>query len=394
MSSSLTKTFYSLGLLNVFLITSYACNLLGFGYILGYALIAVLILNVQFIKDNLDLNFFILTVYCISYGIAYSFNPVDGLQLIMVYLLTPPFLYLWGKYFVTRLKNRTQIYLFLIFLGLATSIPGILSVTANLLEGGFDQATRTITYFWTDEPISATGMAAMFVLNMCIPAILLTSDVTLSRLYKIILVAIYILSLFCIIRLGSRTQLVISLITFLIGIILLVPKQSLRKNISLFILLVIAIFLVFRNVSFDWDADWLSSFAGRMDNRAGNDIATGGGRTERWINSIENIIDKPFGWSLSEFGYSHNLWLDVSRVGGVISMTLLLIFTIRSYFTIRTAIKVNRDIFAFQILIVSYAISFFLLFMVEPVVEGSFYLLVLFCLFLGIVKKSSTYFSE
>ena len=59
-------------------------------------------------------------------------------------------------------------------------------------------------------------------------------------------------------------------------------------------------FYIYKNVSFDLNADWLSTFAGRMEGGSG-EVASGGGRTERWVKSIEYIFEKPLGWSLDEF---------------------------------------------------------------------------------------------
>lgn len=242
--------------------------------------------------------------------------------------------------------------------------------------------------FWGTEAKNATGMAAPFILNMCIPAILLAHFKKLSIIVKVTMIIVFVLTMVCVLRLGSRTQLVIFLMTFLFTLFYMVPRQTLKQNIILFLVLVIGIYFVFRNVSFDLDQDWLTSFAGRMQqNNGSSDIASGGGRTDRWVKSFENIFKKPFGWEVEEFGYSHNLWFDTLRVGGIISFIILIIFSWKSFIKILTVIKSAPTNIPFNILIFSYFVAFNLLFMVEPILDGSFQIFTFFCLFMGVITK-------
>ena len=362
-------------------------NPLNYGIYIGYLLIIWIVLKSDFLKKNLDFDFLFLFVFSTCYALFYCFNPVAGLQYAAVYMFTPPFLYLIGKYLAQKSTSTDQLFYVLISIGLVLSIAPLISVLLDLMTGGFLQANRSIPMFWGGEPKNATGMAAPLVLNMCIPAILLASYKKMGKIFKILLIAVFILSLLCVLRLGSRTQLVIVLFTFLIALATLVPKQSLKQNVMLFSMLAIGVYLVFRNVSFDLDSDWATSFAGRMENNGAQDIASGGGRTDRWVKSLENFYKKPFGWDVDDFGFSHNLWFDVMRVGGSLTFVLLVSHSIRSYLLVKKAIKANSKAIAMNMLLFTYFIAFMLLFMVEPIVDGSFYLFVLFCAYLGIVNK-------
>lgn len=379
-----------IGFINLILLLGYILNPLSLGFLIGYLLTPLIYFHSGFIKKNLDFNYFLLLFFCLTYSLAYSFDPIGGLQLIALYLFIPPALYLWGKFITASLREPEDLYYLLVLFGVILSLPALISVMLNIIEGGFRQSSRSIPLFWSTEPINATGMAAMFLLNMCIPSILLTCFNRLSLLFKGILAIIFVLSILCILRLGSRTQIVIMLATTLASIIILIPRQSSQRNAILFIGLGLITFLLFRNITFDWDADWLSSFAGRMEKNGGNDIATGGGRTDRWTKSIYNIFEKPMGWNLNEFGYSHNLWFDVLRVGGIVSFALLIIWGFQCFNIFRTAYRANPNLLYFNVLILNYSLAFLLLFMVEPIIDGSFYLLAISCLFFGILKKYST----
>ena len=134
------------------------------------------------------------------------------------------------------------------------------------------------------------------------------------------------------------------------------------------------------------NADWLTTFAGRMSGGVG-EVASGGGRTERWAKSFEYLFIHPLGWNLKEFGYSHNMWLDVLRVSGIIPFVLLIIYSIKSFFQVKRAIAISKENVLLNGQILFYAIAFFLLFMVEPIFEGLFSLFVVFCLYKGILNK-------
>jgi hypothetical protein len=102
---------------------------------------------------------------------------------------------------------------------------------------------------------------------------------------------------------------------------------------------------------------------------------------------MENIFSKPFGWELEEFGFSHNLWLDVARFGGIIPFSLLLILTYRSVRIFIRTIKANNQSLLLNTVLICYLLALFLIFMVEPIMEGLFFLFSIYCLFTGMSKK-------
>lgn len=376
-----------IGFISFFLLLAYVTNILGLGLYIGYLLIIYILLKKSFIKENLDTEFFILFLFSGVYGLFYSLDPAAGIQYIFIYSFTPPALYLWGKFLLSKIQNQIQFFYLLIVMGVIFSIPPLISVFLDILKGGFAQGNRSIPMFWNDLPVNATGMAAPFLFNMCIPAVLLAYFKRFSLPLKFFLAIIYIITLMCVLRLGSRTQLVITLSTFFITLIYLVPKQSAKTNIGLFILLAFGVHLVFRNVSFDLNADWMTSFAGRIEQGGAAEVASGGGRTERWVKSIEYIVEKPLGWEVTEFGYSHNLWLDTLRAGSVISLILLLIFSFRSFIIVKKIVRSNSTLRFNNVIVFSYFLAFNLLFLVEPIIDGSFFIFVSFCLFIGLLKN-------
>ena len=376
-----------LGIINLVLLFGYLTNVLNYGYLIGYLLVLKIILYKSFVRNYMDSDFVLLFFFSITYGLFYSYNPVGGNQYIFIYMFTPPFLYLWGKYLIYRTTNPDQLIYIFLCIGAIYSLPALISVLLNIREGGFSQADRNIPMLWSSHDINATRMAIMLVFNMCIPAILLAAFKKFNLITKACLTLLFILSFLCVLRLGSRTQLVVVLFTFLATLFYVSPKQTIKQNMTLFTILLLFGFYVFRNVSFDLNQDWLTSFAGRMENHGGEDIATGGGRTERWYKSLQNIIYKPLGWNISEFGYSHNLWLDAARAGGVISFFLLIIYWIKSFVNAKKTMALEPYNLPFNTTVLVYFTAFFLQFMVEPILDGAFIFFSFFCICNGAINQ-------
>jgi Na+/melibiose symporter-like transporter len=113
---------------------------------------------------------------------------------------------------------------------------------------------------------------------------------------------------------------------------------------------------------------------------------SGSGRINIWLMSIGNVISRPAGWSDSEVLYAHNLWLDVSKVAGILPFLSLCIFTISSIILVYNIIKKSQENHFFNIIILSYFIGFMAVFFVEPIMEGLFPLFLIFCIFIGILS--------
>lgn len=369
-----------------FLFIIYLINPFDLGYLVGYLIFALLIFKGKFLKENFDLDTFILTLFSLIYAGFYALEPEFGLQFILIYGVFPPIFYLLGKLLCSKVSNENTLFKSLFFVGFFLSFSALVSVLFDIAQNGFGQINRSLPMLWSDDLVSATVMGSFFTLNMCIPAILIVHQIKLSAILRSLMILVFILSIMCVLRIGTRTQIVISLFTLFISLIYIVPRQSLKKNVLLFSSFAIGLFFIFQNVQIDLSSDVLSAFADRMDG-SGSDIASGGGRSSRWIKSLENLFVKPLGWSVEEFGYSHNLWLDVLRASGVIPFVLIIIYFIRASLKIKRITSLNNQMLSFFNQIRMYCIALFLLFMVEPILEGMYPTFIVFCFLIGVITK-------
>lgn len=382
--------FLLIGLLFIFLINPFEK-----GYLAGYLLTALIYLKKDFLLKSLDLDYVMLLVFSIVYALTFAFTmkPGQGMQDILFYGFFPCTFYLIGKYLAQKNIPHKGLFYLLFAIGFIFSFSALISVLLNLKSGGFVQFERSIPMFWNGKIVSATLMGAYLTFNMCIPAILISKGGKLNMPFKITASLIFIVTLLCVFRLGSRTQLVITAATILFSLLFVIPNQSIKANLKLLVILGLGAVFIMNFFSFDLEADYLSTLGQRLQEGSDNS-GSAGGRTERWAKSLENLFTKPFGWSLNEFGYSHNMWLDVARYAGIVPFLLLVVFTIRSFFNIRKALKLYPKELLLNTTILVYSIALFLIFFVEPIMEGLFNLFVVFCLFQGIINAYNINFKK
>ncbi len=385
------KKIKEIGFLLTFLFFLYLLNPFELNIYIGYLLFGLIILKRNFLVENFDSMGLLLLVFSVTYALFFSFDPIAGKQYIIIYAIVPVTFYLMGKLFISVFgANEGSTILMLLITTIIFSTTGIFSVTTALGQSGFSEVERNLPNFWTGNTVTATKMGAYFTLNMCIPALLVPPNKNLNIILRGLLIAVFAITIMCVLRIGSRTQLGVFMITLLISLIYVMPKQSFRRNFLMFSMFLLMVFWVVTTIEFDFDQDWLSAFAGRMEDNAVADLASGGGRTERWIKSIEYLFEKPLGWSEHEFGHAHNFWFDVLRIGGFISFFLLIIFTVKTLILIRAFIRKNKSILALNHQLIIYTLAFNMVFMVEPILEGAFDFFVVFCFFIGVVSKYKT----
>lgn len=376
--------FKKIGLFIIFLLTLYLVNPFSYGHIFGYALVITMLIKKNTFVPLMDKMFLFLLLFSISYALFYALNSTSGAQYIFIYLLFPPMFYILGKR-ISLVVRANQLFLLLCFLVFLFSVSSLTSVLINIMEGGFVQIERSIPMIWNENLVSATIMGSFLTLNMCIPAILIARPIQFNTISKLLLVILFIASLLCTLRLGSRTQLGITMITSMISIFYVFPRQGIKRNVTLVFVLISSIALLLKYSSINLDSDLLTAFAGRVQD-SNNTVANAGGRSERWIKSIEYLFSHPLGWSVHEFGFSHNLWFDALRTSSVIAFALLINVTFKSTQIMIRKLKCQTLLLSTKVHILSYFIGFILIFMVEPILDGMTSLFVLFCLFIGMLN--------
>lgn len=363
----------------------YALDPMNYGFVFGYLSCILLASHPFAVKAQFDKVAFSLFLFSIIYAVFYAMKPSLGAQFIVIYALIPTTLYVGGKLLFKEISNEIKTFWLLVLIGFTFSLPGMISIVLDVFEYGFVKAKRDVTSIWSGDLQSATNMASGFALNMCIPGFIVISRKQVQKKAGlVVLLAIYLISVFCVLRLGSRTQIALSLFTLIVAIFYKMGKQNTKKNLGLFVLIFLSVNVGISYLTLDTDSELLSAYADRADSKT-NGAATAGGRTNKWEKSVVQMFKDPLGWDIKEFGFSHNLWFDATRVGGLLSFFLLMLFTISAFKQILKLYRLNQQPKLLDGQLLLYCTSFFLSFFVEPILEGYFILFSLFCLVLGVL---------
>lgn len=329
----------------------------------------------------------LLILFSISYSVIYSMYPDAHFTLILGYAIAPITFYAIGKYFWTKYRSYNIFYFLVIFLSLGYSLIPAISIIYHIIENGFS-GTRELRLITRDVASGGPLLGSFFTMNMAaLGTLFVHGSKKIENNIKIISLAVFIISLLCVLRVASRTQLGIALISLLVTISYLSVKQSFSKNIRLILTIALLSIVLLFTISSD------SAILNILNQRNNSEevLMSGTGRTWLWKLSVNNIFEHPFGWELPSStsgagGYSHNLWLDVSRIGGIIPFFFLSFFTILCVYLVMKTIKVAPYKLYFNTTVLVLFFGLMAVFFVEPVIEGMFNLFLVYCLLIGILS--------
>lgn len=358
-----------------------------YGYRIALVLGVFIYMNAAIFTKIADKNVLYLFLFTLSYELMRALR-IDSAEVtilsVTANIISPVLLYMVGKYITRIYRNSDILNAFLLFLAFSYSVIPLISILNHILENGFIEGTRSIALIWDSSfEISATVLGSYCVLNMAsIGLANVTRKSSVEKRLILFYVVMFLISLLAVLRLGSRTMLVIAVVSFMGSFFINIRKNSALKNIIILTLIGAGAF--YGILKFDANAEFLTFYADRMDDReSGFDSA--GGRTERWNAALQSIVTDPWGWEFERFGYAHNLWLDVARVGGIIPLAFLLLFT---FTIVRSWINVLKDFQDYPFTrstLFLYMAGIILLFFVEPVMDGMYLLFLLFCMISGLI---------
>lgn len=377
------KEFLFLFLLLVFFIDPYEK-----GYYMSFIL-AIYFFTIKFssLVSSLDKLGIFLVLFSITYSVFYTFNTEDRTSMILIYAIAPITFYGIGKYFSMNYRSYKVYYFLFLFFALGYSLIPAISIIYHIIENGFI-GERDVRLFTRNDVTTATILGSFFTMNMAaIGTIFVKSAKRIENRIKFISLGAFIISLLCVLRVASRTQIGIALISILATLTYLMFKQSFSKNIRLVLTIAITLVIIFFSISSD------SAVFNILEQRNNDEeqLVNANGRTELWETSLNNLVTKPFGWKMSGNAsdistYSHNLWLDADRVAGIIPFIFLILFTTYCINLVLKTLKIAPLNLYFNVTILGLVFGFMAVFFVEPILVGFYYLFLIFCLFIGILS--------
>lgn len=317
------------------------------------------------------------SIYILVFSFFYTYTQILYAQItlsaIIFYISYPFILYCTGVYLGKRLQSYKAKILLIVLIAGSFGITSIYYNIIDFMKGDFINLSRAVLYGEENSFRSATGYAMMLSLLVGgIGCIFVNTTNDFDRRLKIIIVGLAGLALFLNIRLLNRTPLAIGMIS--IATAVLMPPQNKKKvryTISIIALLLIVYYFVVANN--DNISSAIDLFQSRNEDETSS-ASSAGGRDEKWIGAIHQILHMPFGSNGlvldGTHTYAHNLWLDSGVKGGIICLVCLTIITIK-------LIGVNIRLFKVapypqfeKVYFVLIGISLLTQSAVEPIIEG------------------------
>lgn len=351
---------------------------------MGLLLIPLLYTKGALRKFNMYICFFSICYAFFSFFNGYLSNSLGHIVFLTVY---PPIFYAIGRYFICKYTNHWYTFIFIIALMLAVSV--FVNVAIDISKNGFINISRQLQTADGTNTNAATLLGAQ--ISLCLSflgLILCPTQNKKEKAFKVLYFLLGVLAITCTLHLVTRTGLVISLFTTLC-IILLNRKQLSIKQL-VFILSIISVLTMFSSASsfFESSFSTLDEQYTIRNNYEGAEVTTAGDRTWRWGVGLQYLYQHPFGLDSNDTTriYSHNFWLDINEIGGLISFILIVICSFKHLKAVISYVK-GANIGLLRSLIMVMAIGFTLQLFVEPMMEAYMFYPFLYFMFMGIVDE-------
>lgn len=345
------------------------------------------------ISRKYGFNFIILIMFCMSYyGIDYI-NQQDSLSNAIRMFLSNIMMYRIGvslsESAMERESNEYNKYLVAIALGML--FHGILNVIQTY-QMGLWGVTVNIYDFWTKAITLSTYQSTLFTMAS---AVALYFIVIGKTSLKIMGVSIIALEVYVALTIGSRSMIAI-LVLMILGLfiyILVLSKISGKYKVRIMavLMLICTIGLITYSLNLGGVKDTLEAtfmwkrFA--LTNSQESSLFDLSSRTYFYKELIKGISTNPFGGIELRYGASsHNSFLDIIRVSGIIPFMLFVIFTINAVIKLMRVIKKDGMVNKYVLLVSLVFISSLLIFFVESVFVLNKNLVYGFILCCGIIE--------
>ncbi len=345
-------------------------------------LMGLLLLGKAFRRKYFDENFLLLLLFTTVYFLISNLDGFNKSDTNYQLLYLPALLYAGGKWIASEATNSRSAAFGFILIGSMLASMAFAGVIFDVMQNGFVGGGRGIALpGLSDQEISATVLSGTLVVIVACGGVVFSGGRDLSLVWRGIIFVFYLTGLFVALRLGSRTLLVIGAGSLLIGFVVNMKQYGFLRSAVVSGVACIIVYLFLNSV--DANIDLFNYFQDRADSDEYG-AGTAGGRTEKWENAINLLLENPLGWALNLNGYSHNFWLDAARNGGWPSLILSIAITLMALNSLLSSINKNENSRVYVTTIVCATFGFMALFFVEPILDGFIFVFSAFCCMWGI----------
>lgn len=391
--SAFQKSWYSI---ISFVLFSFCINLIGLGntIFVPIGIILILIYLVFINKSNFFFELFIiLSMLQLTYVFFVSFLSIDSFNSKMRMIFLPVGLLILG-YLCLKNYNFEDNYLNLVVVLLISMTLYALLCLRNTIQmyGSISNAMMTINNrrmllsMWNNEWITATGITTYLAPNLSVLPIVFILPQNKYLVQKILIIISFSIATFISLVLANRTGILIIIISFVVSLILIIYFKY-YKNLFFILAILLIGFLLITNL-------FPSLFRDNFDllyERLSNSSIYGDSRFSTWLYVLKNWTSLITGGRNlilpNGLNYAHNFFLDILFYGGIIPFVFSMWFIGRC---LSISLKMRFRSYE-RILFLLVFVGFFLVFMVEPIMQGWVVSFSCFCFFIGISVKMCEY---
>ena len=279
------------------------------------------------------------------------------------YLLCPTVFYLFGKYMIDRLHNTNNIIMFWFLSIFAFSIILYISTSIDITRNGFINITRSFAIYGAENDAGMAATLYGMIASLGLMGFAYFFVKQNSNFIRYMYILLSLLSLITVVHLVNRTGLVVVIICFIVMSFYIFRHKKAILIFTYVIMVITFVLLIHFGII---DQSILEAYQSRdTENEGVNSV---GGRTDLWNLALNNLLRYPFGWLDTGVAYSHNLWLDIARVSGIIPFIIFLIVSVKIYTEFFKLLKKKEE--TVVPLFLGLHICFFLTAFVEPLIEA------------------------
>ena len=362
------------------------------------------VLAILFIGARCKLNrkLFIYAVYVLLFSFVYAIMNFDkkGIGFLILYFVTPVSAFIIGYYFVKMGGKSTAEAVYLLYDTLCVSM--FLYATLNmsyLLMHGWSYDKRGTFDFWTGNGVNPTNQGGYLTLVSVYAPLLLLCRKRLGKKRTFAYFLILVMSIIYTLLLGNRTLLVLILFSTVAGYCAYIGNINNKATFFFKTIVIICVafgiigmiyFLDIAKIQTFWKSTTFYTRMQYMGTKYDRTIAEND-RFPTWILTIKTIPSHIFGGipDGAIISYAHNMWLDVQWTGGIFPLIALILITIFFVITVISAKSNWKHDKQMLIFIISFSVTILLEFMVEPIIEGYYYLFLTFFILYGAILASN-----
>ena len=363
----------------------------------GY--IFTLIAAITFLLCNHRIRFssndLLILLFSVSYFMIYWMHFGIALNEIILYLIGPWCAYVIAKVYVEESVHEHSIIILVLVLSIGMYLHGVLNIIAYVNSGHFAQYAhyRQSVDFWRNELVNVKTTEMLFTFATGLGLGVFFAKYKLK--YKICAIVIVCVSMLLTIFMANRSLLIIFVVVLFWRLLCwLLDKHIpfIRKILllsGLILILMLVVVAINMNVSGIGDA----FYSMKVVQRFSSDVELT--RFDVWSPFFKNLkfVEYPWGGKLltqgSQFGYMHNMWLDVYNVTGILPFLFLIIITLKlilDFYEFTQVMKrENRknECVVIQSLFLAIAMNM----MVEPILEANPYYFLSVLMFWGAMNQ-------